>query len=194
MKPYPWFWKIPALTYLTRYKILVLQKVLPLKRILLIFLLTKSACTLFAQKDTADNYVNKFLTLPAFKIFIVPDSTAFTNENINKNHPFVFMFFNPDCDHCQNETKELLAYKEELKGIEILMVSSVSYPEIKKFYEEYGLSSMHNIKLGQDVNYRLGSIYKLRTYPSIFVYDHTGTLLKAFVGKIGVPAILNAVK
>jgi hypothetical protein len=53
---------------------------------------------------------------------------------------------------------------------------------------------MPNVKLGQDVNYKLGSIYKLRTYPSIFVYDNKGTLAKAFVGNIGIPAILDAVK
>lgn len=153
-----------------------------------------STTGLFAQKDTADNYVNNFMAIPAIKINIVPDSSVFTNQNLNTSSPFILIFFNPDCEHCQKETKELLAYKEELKNIQILMVSSASYPEIKNFYETYGLSSMPNIKLGQDVNVKLGSIYKLRIYPSIFVYDNRGTLAKAFVGNIGVPAILDAVK
>lgn len=106
----------------------------------------------------------------------------------------MLMFFSPDCEHCQRETKELLAYKEELKGIQILMVSIASYREIKDFYETFQLSSMPNARLGQDVNLKLGSIYKLRTYPSVFVYDNNGNLAKAFVGNIGVPAILDAVK
>jgi len=157
-------------------------------------LLAGSTIGLFAQKDTTDNYVNRFLAIPAIKINIVPDSTVYTNVNLKKNTPFILMFFNPDCDHCQKETKELLAYKEELKDVQILMVSTASYPGIKDFYEAYGLSSMPNIKLGQDVNSKLGSIYQLRTYPSIFVYDNKGILAKAFVGNIGVPAILDAVK
>jgi len=156
--------------------------------------LTGTTLILFAQKDSSDNYVNRILTLPAFNINVLPDSAAFTSNNIKKNSPFVIMFFNPDCDHCQKETKELLAYKEELKGLQILMVSSSSYAEIKDFYQEYGLSSMYNIRVGQDVNFKLGSIYKIRTYPSIFVYDNKATLAKAFVGNIGVPAILDAVK
>jgi thioredoxin-related protein len=104
------------------------------------------------------------------------------------------MFFSPDCEHCQKETKELMAYKEELKNIQILMVSPSSYAAVKEFYQEYTLSDMPNIKLGQDVNYALGSIFQLRTFPSMFVYDHTGKLAKAFVGNIGVPSILDAVK
>lgn len=148
----------------------------------------------FAQKDTADNYVNRFMSIPSIKVHIVPDSTVFTNENIQKQRPFVIMFFSPDCDHCQQETKELLAYKEELKGIQILMVSIASYADIKEFYNSYNLASMRNVTVGQDAGLKLGSIYRVRSYPSLFVYDQKGTLAKAFVGNIGIPAILDAVK
>lgn len=149
---------------------------------------------MYAQNDSSNNYVNKFLTIPSFKLFAVPDSLEFTNQYLKKNLPVVILFFNPDCDHCQSETKELLAYKDELKHIQILMVSSAPYQEIKNFYAAYNLSSMPNIKVTQDINLKLGLIYKVRTYPSLFVYEPNGTLAKAFVGNIGVPAILDAVK
>ena len=74
------------------------------------------------------------------------------------------------------------------------MVSGAPYPEIKEFYEMYKLSSMANMKVTQDINFKFGTIYKLRTYPSVFVYDQQGNLAKAFVGKIAVAAILDAVK
>ncbi len=147
-----------------------------------------------AQQPPLPNSLSKFETIPAFNIYTVPDSIAFANKNLQKNRPLVIMFFSPDCDHCQKETKELLAYKEELKNIQILMVSPSSYGAVKQFYEEYTLSAMPNIKLGNDINYALGSIYQLKTFPSIFIYDQFGKLAKAFVGNIGVPAILDAVK
>lgn len=165
-----------------------------MKKIILLLLITGVSTGLFAQKDTSDNYVNNFINIPAIKINTLPDSSLFTNENLKAYSPFVLMFFNPDCEHCQKETKELLAYKEELKGIQILMVSPAPYQEIKDFYQAYKLSSMPNIKLGQDINYKLGSIYQLKTYPSVFVYDKRGILAKAFVGNIGIPAIIDAVK
>ncbi|MBC7626410.1 hypothetical protein, partial [Ferruginibacter sp.] len=72
--------------------------------------------------------------------------------------------------------------------------SPSSYAMVKQFYEDYGLSAMPNIKMGQDVNYALGSIFQLRSFPSIFVYDQQGKLAKAFVGNIGIPIILEALK
>lgn len=165
-----------------------------MKKIIVLLILTVASFGMYAQNDSSNNYVNKFLTIPAFKILIVPDSTEFANQQLKKNSPVVVLFFSPDCDHCQSETKELLAYKEELKNIQILMVSSAPYREIKDFFETYNLSSMKNITIGQDINLKLGSIFKIRTYPSLFVYDQKGNLSKAFVGNIGVPAILDAVK
>ncbi|MBC7508067.1 MAG: redoxin domain-containing protein [Ferruginibacter sp.] len=147
-----------------------------------------------AQIDSSAKNLSKFEKIPSFNMYIVPDSTSFSNKNLKTNKSFIIMFFSPDCEHCQKETRELLAYKNELKNIQILMASPSSYGMVKQFYEEYNLASMPNIKLGNDVNYALGCIYQLRTFPSIFVYDRTGKLAKAFVGNIGVPAILEALK
>ena len=154
------------------------------------------ACStsMFAQTDSSDNYVKNFLTIPQIKVNSVADGTLFSNANLRKNTPFVIMFFTPDCDHCQQQTKELLAYKNELKGIQVLMVSGAPFKAIKDFYETFQLTSMKNLTAGQDVNLKLASIYRVRTYPSLFVYDNKGNLAKAFVGNIGIPAILDAVK
>jgi thiol-disulfide isomerase/thioredoxin len=148
----------------------------------------------YSQQDATANTLNNIQHIPSFNIFTAPDSTAFSSEQLKKNKPFVLIFFSPDCDHCQKETKELLAYKEELKGLQILMVSPSSLTLIKNFYEDYNIASMPNIVMGQDLNYAIGVKYQIRTFPSIYVYDGTGTLAKAFVGNVGVPAILDAVK
>ena len=104
------------------------------------------------------------------------------------------MFFSPDCEHCQKETKELLAYKNDLKSIQIIMLSPSNYPTLKQFYNEYGIAAMPNIRMAQDINYAFGSLYQIRTFPSLYVYNDAGKLLKAFVGNVSVPDILAAVK
>ncbi len=157
-------------------------------------ILAGSSAAMFAQNDSTNNYVNRFIKIPAFSILAVPDSSLLTNRSLQAHIPTLVMFFSPDCDHCQNQTKELLAYKAALKGIQILLVSTASFGDIKKFCEVYKLSTIPNVRVGQDVNFKFGSIYHLQTYPSIFVYDQNGTLAKAFVGNIGIPAIMDAVK
>jgi len=148
----------------------------------------------YSQQDATATTLNNIQQIPSFKIFTAPDSTVFTSEELKKSKPLVLMFFSPDCDHCQKETKEILAYKEELKSLQILMVSPVALSLIKSFYEDYNIASMPNIHMGQDLNYAIGVKYQIRTFPSIYVYDATGKLAKAFVGNVGVPAILDAVK
>jgi hypothetical protein len=53
---------------------------------------------------------------------------------------------------------------------------------------------MPNLKVGQDINFKLGATYKVNTYPSIFVYDQKATLAKAFIGNKAVQAILDALQ
>ena len=103
-----------------------------------------------AQQDATAATLNNIQHLPTFTIYTVPDSTAFSNEQLKKNKPVVLMFFSPDCDHCQKETKELLAYKEKLKGLQIIMASAAAFAEIKTFYKEYNIASMPNIIMGKD--------------------------------------------
>ena len=164
-----------------------------MKTIILLLVLVFVLKTGSAQDSTAATFKN-IQHLPAFKIYTAPDSTLFTSDQLKKDQPLVLMFFSPDCDHCQKETKELMAYKEELKNLQIIMASPAAFKDINEFYKDYNIASMTNIIMGQDANYILGMKYQIRTYPSIFVYDSSGILAKAFVGNISVPAILEAAK
>ena len=58
-------------------------------KICLVIIVCLSTFNVFAQKDTADNYVNRFITIPSIKVNLVPDSLLFTNENIKKNEKCV---------------------------------------------------------------------------------------------------------
>jgi len=162
---------------------------------LTLFILT---CLLFtagySQQDATAGTIDKIRQIPAFSVVKVPDSIVFTNDQLQKNKPVVLMFFNPDCDHCQKEVKELLAHKNELKELQIVMLSALPYQLIKAFYNEYKIASMPNITMGQDENFVLGSIYQPARYPSLYIYEAAGTLAKVFAGNAGVAALLDAVK
>lgn len=171
--------------------IVVLLKMLSLKKILPpTILLIASLCSNAQPQD--ENGLNKIQQTPIFSIISVPDSTAFTNDQLPKGKPLVLIFFNPDCEHCQKETKELLAYKDELKDIPIVMASSLPYKLVKEFYAGYNIASMPNITMGQDANFVLGRKYQPSRYPAIFVYDAKGRLAKVFAGGGEVPAIIEA--
>lgn len=148
----------------------------------------------YSQHDETADAINNIRQIPSFSIIIMPDSTVFTQEQLQKNQPLVLMLFNPDCDHCKEEVKELLAHKNELTALPIVMVSALPYKLIKTFYDDHSIKSMPNVTMGQDENFTLGSLYKPARYPSLYIYDAKGSLAKVFAGNAGVAAILDAVK
>jgi thioredoxin-related protein len=147
-----------------------------------------------AQTDNVDSLpiYQRFPEVPVFSITRVPDSTKFTRDDLKKRKPTIIMLFSPDCSHCQVATKDMLAHIDLFKKAQIVMVSSLDYSNIKKFYDEYKIGDQHNIIMGRDGTYNLGTFYKLRSYPSIFVYNKKGKFVDSFVGDIKMDKIAEA--
>lgn len=138
-------------------------------------------------QDTA--LYKQFPFIPSFKLLKVPDSTSFTQNDLPKKKPVLLIIFSPDCEHCQQETEELKKNIKLFKKTEILMVSAMPYPVIKKFYEDNGLKEFNNITVAFDRPYYLGTFYRVRTFPSIFLYDKKGNLKKEFDGSVPIQKI-----
>lgn len=144
----------------------------------------------FAQEDSSLIYL-RFPTIPPFSITIVPDSTQFTKDDLSKKKATIIMIFNPDCEHCQHETKELIANIKLFKKVQIIMASPLEFSYIKKFYEDYDIASYPNIIMGRDPSYFFGTFYKVRFFPAIFLYDKHGNFVKAFDGGVPVSEIAS---
>ena len=152
-----------------------------MKRIIIVFILMTAFQQADAQSDSLPVY-QRFPVVPLFTIMTAPDSIKFTKDDLKKRKITVFILFSPDCSHCQEATKELLAHIDLFKKTQIIMVSSMDFSHIKKFYEEYKIADHPNITMGRDASYYLGTFYKLTSFPSIFVYNKKGKFLKRFEG------------
>ncbi len=131
----------------------------------------------------------QFKTIPLFNIIKVPDSTTFTKADLPKKKAVLVMIFSPDCEHCQHEVEELKANYSLFKKVNILMASPIEFKYIKKFYEDYQIADYPKITMGRDPNYMLGTFYKVRSFPALFLYDKKGNFVKAFDGKTPITQI-----
>lgn len=136
-----------------------------------------------AQTDSLPVY-KRFPVVPMFTIMTTPDSIKFTKDDLKKKKPTVMILFSPDCSHCQVATKDLLEHIDLFKKAQIIMVSSLDFSHIKKFYEEYKIASYPNITMGRDGSYYLGSFYKIHNFPSIYVYNKKGKFVESFEGDV----------
>lgn len=161
--------------------------------ILTLLLITVIGNHCFAQSDSSLLYL-RFPTVPPFSIIKVPDSTRFTKNELQKKQATMIMVFSPDCDHCQQETKELIANIDLFKKVQIIMASPLDFSYLKKFYFEYELDRYPNFIIGRDPGYFLGTFYKVHSFPSIFLYDKKGRFVSAFDGTVPVKKIAEALE
>jgi len=151
--------------------------------------------TSFCQTDSAvlPPY-KRFPTIPPFKLLKVDSSSYFTKNDLKRTKPVLIILFNPDCDHCKHETEEILKNMDQLKNVQIVMATNMSFQMMKSFYEEYDLQRFENITVGQDIQYMLPSFYQIRFMPYMAMYDKRGNLLTSFEGSMKIEDLINVFK
>ncbi len=99
------------------------------KRIIVIFI--PLIAILFLTTQIAYNIRLKRIRIHDI-ILKLPDSIC-TEFSIKLNAPSVVIAFQPDCEHCQYEAKNLNAKSAELCGVNIAFLTSASDSLTKKF-------------------------------------------------------------
>ncbi len=163
-----------------------------------IFFLTISLCafySVFAQAHIAADNEPEYLRnpyIPAFQVFKAPDSTAFTNENLDKKKPVLLMIFSPECGHCQNTTTELLKNIDHFNNVQIVMTTWLPYSEMLTFYNTNKIADYPQITMGWDKKDFFLPYYHVQSYPGLFAYDKDGKFVKSFSGDIQMEQVSEA--
>lgn len=136
-----------------------------------------------AQKKTAKPAKTKAKMLgqeiPEFKLLTL-DSVIFTNKDLPTNKKLAFIFYSPDCSHCQQETKRLMDSVEFVSNIQFFWLSYYKLEDIKAFADKYNLSKQPNMHLLQDAKYTFINHYKIATTPYLVLYNEKRQFVKEF--------------
>jgi thiol-disulfide isomerase/thioredoxin len=141
-----------------------------------------------SQAQPADSTLapfQKFPYIPSFKLLLTDSSSWLYKTDLEQDKYTVIMYFNPDCEHCKKEVKDITANMQKLKNTQFVFVTYAAFPLMKKFYEEYRIADYPAIKMGRDPNYNIPTFYRVRFTPFVAVYDKKGNLLQ--VGHGGMP-------
>ncbi len=143
-----------------------------------IITISAGAQTNAASFDTVPPY-KKNKAIPPFKL-IQPDSSWLTNADLPKNRPVIFIYFSPECGHCQLAAQEISSNIDKLKDAIFVWVSYYSVPEIKIFTEKYHLAQYENFRFGRDPQYFLPTFFRVKFTPFMALYDSNGQFVQAF--------------
>jgi thiol-disulfide isomerase/thioredoxin len=150
-----------------------------MKKIFGVFLLLSILANASAQTvDTVPPY-KKDPHLPPFQIQLT-DSTWFGKEQLPKYDYTAIIYFSPSCGHCQITAKDIAQHMDSLKNVFFVFVAYTSLPEIKEFYNYYGLNVFPNVRMGRDPKYYIPSFYRVEYTPFVGVYDRNSMLIQVF--------------
>ena len=136
----------------------------------------------------------RFPSLPAFNIMLADSATIFNTYNIPGGKPIALMLFDPDCKHCKDLTKRMLAAMDSLQDIQFYMLTPAhSMAAIRKFSADFHLADYKNVRVvGRDYEFFFHEYYGVKFVPDIALYDKNKTIIKLFEANATVQDLYEA--
>jgi thiol-disulfide isomerase/thioredoxin len=117
-------------------------------------------------------------TMPEFTFYKF-DNNKFTSKELPKNKLKFFIYFDSDCDHCQQAIKNIDQVVQNFNKTAIFLVSLDNPEKINHFMDKFGprLKARKNVLLLQDRLNEFLPKFKPRQYPSMFLFSADNKLI-----------------
>jgi thiol-disulfide isomerase/thioredoxin len=146
----------------------------------------------FAQTDSVNAPPYKrFPVVPPFKLLEVDSVSVFSKADLKKNMAVLIILFNPECEHCQHETEEIIKNMDAFRNVQLIMATTATVNKMREFYTKNELDKFSNIKVGQDFQYMLPSFFMIRNLPYLAMYSKKRQLLNTFEGAMKIEDLVK---
>ena len=116
-------------------------------------------------------------TIPAFR-FARHHGEPVTNTDLPPRKPVLFVFFDPDCDHCKRAVGHMDSEVADWRAAAVYFVSMESQEKIDRFVATYAphLAAQRNVVFLRDAGGYMLGFHPVR-FPSLFLYSPEHKLL-----------------
>ncbi len=139
--------------------------------------------------DTTLPFYKRFPTITPFQVLLSDSVTMYKRADLPPGKGVAFIIFSPECSHCQEEAREIVKRKEELKDIHFVMITMHSFAAMKDFIKTYELENIPNVVVGRDIYYLMPTWYKFHHLPFHALYNKEGKLLSVFEGSMNIGSL-----
>lgn len=140
------------------------------------------------KKQVAEN----IKTMPNFEYQDL-EGNIFTNANLKKDTPLLFVFFNSECDFCNEEAKMIKENIEQFKNIQIVFISFEETEKIKQFAINHQLDSYDNITFLSDSKATFSATFDVKSLPCIVLYDKDNNLIEKIKGQTKAETLIKKI-
>ncbi len=160
-----------------------------MKKLIALFVFCAIGTAIFAQAEIPP--YQQYKTVPSVKL-ILQDSTGWElKAKLDKTKPLMLVVFSPECDHCQQETEELLANIDKFKHVQIVMATPLPLDKMRDFIATYQLNNYPSITVGRDYAFILPTFFGLKNLPFHAFYNKKKELIGGFEGMMSVETMLR---
>jgi len=153
---------------------------------LLAFMGYKVVSKINHKKQVAEN-IKK---IPNFS-YVTLENKVFTEENLVKGKPTLFIYFNSECDFCNHEAEMVQQNIEQLKDIQVVFISFEPIEKIKQFATKFKLLNHDSITFLSDSKISFATTFDVKSLPCLVLYDKDNNLIEKIKGQVKIETVLN---
>ena len=130
------------------------------------------------KKEIAEN----IKTIPNFEYQNIKGG-AFTNKNLKKDTPTLFIYFNTECEFCIEEAQMIKENIAKFNDFQLVFISFEKSDLIKAFATKYKLNNYVNITFLSDTKVSFSTTFDVKSLPCIVLYDKNQRLIEKIKGQ-----------
>ncbi|RYY38276.1 MAG: hypothetical protein EOO08_15320 [Chitinophagaceae bacterium] len=161
-------------------------------RYLLAFLF--GLCSITASAQFEQPPYLRFPTLPPLQLLLGDSTTIITKDSLPKGKGVLVLFFSTSCHHCQATTEELVAYRDSLPDITLVLATFASVEDMNAFRKTYGTDKLPHTFVGKDIHFLLPPFYGIQNLPFLAYYNRKGDFVELLNGPMKVPQLMDRIR
>ena len=130
------------------------------------------------KKEVAEN----IKTIPKFE-YQNSNGGVFANESLKKDTPTLFIYFNTECEFCNEETKMIKENIEKFANVQLIFISFEKPDVIKGFAFKYQLNNYPNVHFLADTKITFATTFDVKSLPCLVLYDKNQRLIEKIKGQ-----------
>ncbi|MBN1185585.1 MAG: hypothetical protein JXB49_25085 [Bacteroidales bacterium] len=127
--------------------------------------------------------------LPTCRFFDINNEAVYLNSLNDK--PIMLIVFDPDCEHCLYEVREIKKHMIDLIKARLIMISTAHEPDIKRFIMNEGLDTIPEIIALRCDPGVFNETFGNTPVPSVFIYNRDKKLQSVFKGEVNIVVLIN---
>ena len=153
------------------------------------FLIFQITSKINHKKEVAENI--KFI--PKFNFQNI-NGGSFTHQNIIKNTPTLFIYFNTECEFCNQEAEMIHQNIEKFSAFQLIFISFEKPELIKSFAVKHKLYNYDKVNFLSDTKVSFAPTFDVKSLPCLVLYDKDQHLIEKIKGQIKPEVLIKKLK